>query len=73
MTASPIPEDYKNLLAEIKHRIRSAQYEALKVVNQQLIALYWDICSHGSRKKAKEYKIVECRPREKVHGTPDGK
>jgi hypothetical protein len=29
--------------------------------------------SHGSRKKAKEYKIVECRPREKVHGTTDGK
>jgi nucleoside phosphorylase len=29
--------------------------------------------THGSRKKAKEYKIVECRPRGKVHGTTDGK
>jgi predicted nuclease of restriction endonuclease-like (RecB) superfamily len=43
MTVSPIPEDYKSLLTELKQRIRSAQYEALKVVNQQLIVLYWDI------------------------------
>jgi predicted nuclease of restriction endonuclease-like (RecB) superfamily len=43
MTASPMPEDYKNLLTEVKQRIRSAQYAALKVVNQQLITLYWDI------------------------------
>lgn len=38
-----IPEDYKNLLTEVKQRIRSAQYEALKAVNKELIALYWDI------------------------------
>jgi predicted nuclease of restriction endonuclease-like (RecB) superfamily len=38
-----IPDDYKNLLIEVKQRIRSAQYEALKAVNTQLIALYWDI------------------------------
>jgi predicted nuclease of restriction endonuclease-like (RecB) superfamily len=38
-----IPEDYKNLLLEVKQRIRSAQYEALKAVNKELIALYWDI------------------------------
>ncbi len=42
MTKS-IPEDYKNLLMEVKQKIRSAQYEALKAVNKQLIALYWDI------------------------------
>ncbi|MUG96265.1 DUF1016 family protein [Scytonema sp. UIC 10036] len=41
--SKPIPDDYKNLLVEIKQRIRSAQYEALKAVNKQLIALYWDI------------------------------
>lgn len=35
--------DYGNLLGEIKQRIRSAQYEALKAVNKELIALYWDI------------------------------
>jgi predicted nuclease of restriction endonuclease-like (RecB) superfamily len=43
MTDAPILEDYKNLLTEVKQRIRSAQYEALKAVNHQLIALYWDI------------------------------
>ncbi len=36
-------ENYGQLLGEIKQRIRTAQYEALKVVNQKLIALYWDI------------------------------
>lgn len=35
--------DYQTLLGEIRQRIRSAQYQALKAVNQELIALYWDI------------------------------
>ncbi|MBE9011774.1 DUF1016 family protein [Pseudanabaenaceae cyanobacterium LEGE 13415] len=35
--------EYGNLLAEVKQRIRSAQYEALKAVNRELIALYWDL------------------------------
>ncbi len=30
-------------MADIKSRIRAAQYEALKAVNKELIALYWDI------------------------------
>jgi hypothetical protein len=34
---------YGNLLGEIKQRIRSAQYKALRAVNRELIALYWDI------------------------------
>ena len=34
---------YPQLLAEIKGRIRSAQYEALKEVNKELVGLYWDI------------------------------
>ena len=33
---------YDSLLGEIRERIRSAQYEALRVVNKELIALYWD-------------------------------
>ena len=33
-------DNYGQLLGEIKQRIRSAQYEALKVGNQKLIALY---------------------------------
>lgn len=35
--------DYQRLLVEIKQRIKSAQYDALKAVNKELIALYWDI------------------------------
>jgi len=38
-----IKEDYKTFLAEVKERIRKAQYEALKAVNKELIFLYWDI------------------------------
>jgi predicted nuclease of restriction endonuclease-like (RecB) superfamily len=34
---------YPALLKEIKERIRSAQYEALKAVNKELVTLYWDI------------------------------
>ncbi len=38
-----LPDSYPTLLREIKTRIRKAQYEALKAVNKELIALYWDI------------------------------
>ncbi|MBC2698864.1 MAG: DUF1016 domain-containing protein [ANME-2 cluster archaeon] len=38
-----VSDEYVVLLAEIKQRIRSAQYEALKAVNKELISLYWDI------------------------------
>jgi predicted nuclease of restriction endonuclease-like (RecB) superfamily len=38
-----LPNDYAALLAEVKERVRSAQYEALKVVNKELVVLYWDI------------------------------
>jgi len=38
-----LPNDYIKLLAEIKERIRTAQYAALRAVNKELIALYWDI------------------------------
>ncbi len=34
---------YVNFLSLVKERIRQAQYDALKAVNTQLIALYWDI------------------------------
>ncbi|NTV33720.1 MAG: DUF1016 domain-containing protein [Deltaproteobacteria bacterium] len=37
------PVDYYRLLADVKDRIRSAQYEALKAVNKELVGLYWDI------------------------------
>ena len=36
-------KDYKAFLSGIKDRIRTAQYEALRTVNKELINLYWDI------------------------------
>ncbi|WP_262504773.1 hypothetical protein [Runella slithyformis] len=30
-------------IAEIKQKVREAQYEALKAVNVQLINLYWEL------------------------------
>ena len=35
--------EYATVLAEIKERVRSAQYAALRAVNKELLALYWDI------------------------------
>ena len=34
---------YGQLLAEIKERVRAAQYEALRAVNKELVTLYWAI------------------------------
>jgi predicted nuclease of restriction endonuclease-like (RecB) superfamily len=39
---NPGPE-YASFLAEVKERVRAAQYEALKAVNTELVGLYWDI------------------------------
>ena len=38
-----LPINYSKAFQEIKNRIRTAQYEALKVVNREMIVLYWDI------------------------------
>ena len=38
-----LPEDYARLLADVKERVRAAQYAALKAVNKELVGLYWDI------------------------------
>ena len=38
-----IIREYGRLLADIKERVRSAQYDALRAVNKELVALYWDI------------------------------
>ena len=40
---SGLPASYARLVAEIKERIRAAQYAALRSVNRELIDLYWDI------------------------------
>ncbi len=36
-------KEYSSFLIEIKEKIRSAQYEALKSVNTRVISLYWEI------------------------------
>lgn len=38
-----LPKTYPALLAEVKERVRNAQYNALKSVNKELVDLYWDI------------------------------
>ena len=46
MTAKNTPAvspEYLDFRNEITSRIRSAQYEALKAVNKEMIALYWEI------------------------------
>ena len=40
--------DYPHLLSEIKERIRSAQYEALKAVNKELVGLYYRPTDRGA-------------------------
>ena len=40
-TLSPV--EYSQLLLEVKERVRTAQYAALKAVNTQLVGLYWDM------------------------------
>ena len=40
---NPTPPDYQQLLAEVKQRVRAAQYRALQQVNQQQMQLYWDL------------------------------
>jgi predicted nuclease of restriction endonuclease-like (RecB) superfamily len=37
------PDNYQSFFKDIKERILSAQYEALRAVNKELISLYWDI------------------------------
>jgi len=38
-----IPNDYSEFLAELKSRIRRAQYQALRAANAELLKLYWEI------------------------------
>jgi predicted nuclease of restriction endonuclease-like (RecB) superfamily len=42
-TVSSQPLGYEALLSEVKQRIQTAQYNALKVVNKELLNLYWDL------------------------------
>ncbi len=44
-----------NFISEIKLKVRHAQYEALKVVNTQLINLYWEIGKSIAEKQSENW------------------
>jgi predicted nuclease of restriction endonuclease-like (RecB) superfamily len=44
--------EYSLFLQEITARIRSAQYEAFKAVNREMIALYWDVGKRVTEQQA---------------------
>jgi predicted nuclease of restriction endonuclease-like (RecB) superfamily len=44
-----------NFIADIKLKVRQAQYEALKVVNTQLINLYWEIGKSIAEKQTENW------------------
>ena len=46
-----IPHDYADFLAELKIRIRRAQYQALRAANAELVKLYWEIGESIHRKQ----------------------
>lgn len=73
-TPKALPKDYADLLKEVKARIQSAQYSALKAVNKELVGLYWDIGKliverHGNA--AFGDAIVEQLSLDLRHGFPD--
>ena len=45
----------KTFIASIKEKIRTAQYEALKEVNTQLIRLYWEIGKDISERQGESW------------------
>lgn len=49
-----IPDGYKALLEDLKHRIRSSQIKAIIKVNEELIKLYWEIGREISERQEKE-------------------
>jgi predicted nuclease of restriction endonuclease-like (RecB) superfamily len=44
-----------NFIAEIKQKVRQAQYEAMQVVNVQLVNLYWEIGKSISEKQQESW------------------
>ncbi len=39
----PVPADYGALLVAVKERVRAAQYQALKAIDNGLDSPYWNI------------------------------
>ena len=46
-----IPHDYGEFLAELKPRIRRAQFQALRAANVELVNLYWELGESIHRKQ----------------------
>jgi hypothetical protein len=47
-----ISNSQAEFIAEIKQKVRQAQYEALKAVNTELINLYWELGKAIAEKQA---------------------
>ena len=54
--------EYARLLAEVKERVRAAQYAAFRAVNKELVVLYWDIGRMISKRQVK-WDAWRCRGR----------
>ena len=50
--SSDLPIEYSNILLQIKQRVNQARFQSLRLVNRELIALYWDIGKIVSEKTA---------------------
>ncbi|MDV0445201.1 putative nuclease YhcG [Methanimicrococcus sp. At1] len=50
-----LEKEQTHFIAEIKQKVRKAQYEALKSVNTQLIDLYWEIGKAVSEKQSENW------------------
>ena len=71
-----INEDYKDFIGDIKNKIRSSQYEAMRAVNTALINLYWGIGQEiykQQRERGWGKSIVEVLSKEIKKDFPDVK
>lgn len=54
MADTRVPSTYHSFLAEVKQRVRSSQYAALKNVNSELVKLYWELGQMIAERQEKE-------------------
>ncbi len=73
---STLPAGYPEFIAELKARIRSAQYKAVVSVNRELILLYWQIGTDIlARQQADGWgaKVIDRLSRDLMHEFPEMK
>ena len=61
------------LIAGIKNSIKAAQYQALRLVNEQLIMLYWDIGNELKAHAACGNRFIDTLAREIKFSYPEAK